>query len=185
MARPIRIQVKQLKELRAAIKRGETAVNIPRLRTLLATALMLIKDDAYRRLKEQTQTAAQLPEGWEHIEDALIVQEGKASRVATAFCKVFRRRAPQAFWIEYGHRIVGHKPGKKDTGGKVEPKPFFRPAVVAMRAAVRKAIRTALQAFMAEGFGFGKPVADTGDGDTEAPASGTSTQSRDERGRFI
>jgi HK97 gp10 family phage protein len=32
-----------------------------------------------------------------------------------------------ARWIEFGHRIVGHKPNKKDTGKHVPARPFMRP----------------------------------------------------------
>lgn len=36
-----------------------------------------------------------------------------------------------ASWVEYGHRIVGRRPGLKDTGNKVPPHPFLRPAFAA------------------------------------------------------
>lgn len=52
-----------------------------------------------------------------------------------------------ANFVEYGHRMVGHKPDKKELG-KVNPKPFMRPAaemaadpaVEAFRAAVEGVI---------------------------------------------
>lgn len=40
----------------------------------------------------------------------------------------FGRQGYIARFVEYGHRIVGHKPGKKDTGKRVPPHPFIRPA---------------------------------------------------------
>ena len=36
----------------------------------------------------------------------------------------------KAAWVEYGHRMIGHKPGKKDEG-MVQPHPFMRPAAEA------------------------------------------------------
>jgi len=122
----------------------ETAVEPQQVKPILAYALMAIKDEAYRLLRVLTKRTENLPAGWEHIEDALVVQEGKSDRVASAFCKVFRRAAPQAIWIEFGHRMVGHKPNKKDTGKFVTANPFFRPAIDIKRAEVRKRIKEGL-----------------------------------------
>lgn len=37
-----------------------------------------------------------------------------------------RKAGTVAYWLEYGHRIVGHKPRKVDTGKSVVPNPFVR-----------------------------------------------------------
>ena len=111
---------------------------------------MLIKNEAFSNLKALTQSTPNLPPGWEHIEDALVVQEGKSNTIARAFCKVFRKKSPQAIWIEWGHKIIGHKPHKTDLGKVVQPRPFFRPAIMAKRSAVRKAIRIGLQQLLAK-----------------------------------
>ena len=157
MARPVSIQIKQLKELQKAMKAGETCIEPADVKPILANALMLIKDAALANLRSITKRAENLPAGWEHIEDALTVQEGKSDRIATAFCKVFRKKAPQGIWIEFGHRIVGHKPGKKDTGKVVPARPFFRAAIDVKRTLVRKTIRVGLQKLLEKAFGFGKP----------------------------
>ena len=39
----------------------------------------------------------------------------------------FGKQGYKANWVEYGHRMVGHKPGKKALG-QVPPHPFLRPA---------------------------------------------------------
>jgi HK97 gp10 family phage protein len=39
-----------------------------------------------------------------------------------------REQAHVANWVEFGHRMVGHKP-KKKLLGQVEPHPFMRPAL--------------------------------------------------------
>ena len=36
--------------------------------------------------------------------------------------------AAVADWVDRGHRIVGHRPGLKDTGKRVPPHPFLLPA---------------------------------------------------------
>ena len=146
MARPVQITTKGLKELQKAIKKMETAIDPDQVKPILADALMLIKDKALEILRRLTKRAKHLPEGWEHIEDALVVKEGKSTRVASAFAKVFRRASPQAIWIEFGHRMVGH--GKKDTGKFVAANPFFRPAVDMKRAEVRKRINDGLKALL-------------------------------------
>jgi HK97 gp10 family phage protein len=40
----------------------------------------------------------------------------------------FGRQDYVARFVEFGHRIVGHKPNKKDTGKHVPARPFIRPA---------------------------------------------------------
>lgn len=39
----------------------------------------------------------------------------------------FGKQGHKALWVEYGHRMVGHKPDKKELG-TVEAHPFMRPA---------------------------------------------------------
>jgi hypothetical protein len=148
MARPISISTKGLKELQKAMKKFETAIEPKDVKPVLAYALMAIKDQAYTFLRALTKRAANLPPGWEHIEDALIVQEGKSDRVAMAFCKVFRRKAPQAIWIEFGHRMVGHKPGKKATGKFITANPFFRPAIDMQRKETRRRVNDGIKALL-------------------------------------
>jgi hypothetical protein len=40
------------------------------------------------------------------------------------------KQGPIAGWVEYGHRMIGHAPVKKQEG-QVEPRPFMRPAAEA------------------------------------------------------
>ncbi len=147
MARTARLQIKQLKELQSAMGAAAAGaiVSPAQVRPVLAKALLFIKDEAYRTLKSLTTSSKDLPPGWEHIEDALVIQEGKSDRVATAFCKVSRKKSPQAVWIEWGHRVIGPRPNRKDTGKTVAPRPFFRPAILSKRTATRRAIRIGLR----------------------------------------
>jgi hypothetical protein len=144
-----------LKRVQAQMKAAETAIEPKDLNPILADALMLIKDKAYSLLQALTKRATDLPPGWEHIEDALVVQKGKSDKIASAFCKVFRRKAPQAIWIEFGHKMVGHKPGKKDTDKFVTANPFFRPAIDINRAAVRKKITEGIKQLIELSVGSG------------------------------
>lgn len=132
------------------MKRMETAIEPKDLSPILAHALQPMREKALSLLRVLTKRTPNLPDGWEHIEDALVVSQGKSSRVASAFCKVFRKRAPQAIWIEFGHRIVGHKPNKKDTGRTVVAFPFFRTALDTTRKETLKRIREGVQELLLE-----------------------------------
>jgi len=136
----IRISTAGLKELQARMKRMEVALEPKDLNPILAGALKIFGDKYLSLLRTLTKRAQNLPSGWEHIEDAFAVKEGKSDRSASAFAKVFRKAAPQAIWIEWGHRIVGHKPNKKDTGKTVVAFPAFRTALDTTKASVKKAI---------------------------------------------
>lgn len=138
------------------MKAAETAIEPKDVNPLLADALEIVKAKALELLRRLTKRAVDLPEGWEHIEDALVVREGKSKRYASAFSKVFRRAAPQGVWIEFGHRMVGHKPGKKDTGKYVTANPFFRPAIDITRREVRQKITAGIRDLIARGVGIGR-----------------------------
>jgi len=155
--------VKQLKELQQAMKAGATAIDVDQVKPLLARAIDLIRAEALVNLQSgavrlggRLPLAKKFPDA-KHIEDVLKTSEGKSTRIATAWTKVLSKFAPQAIWIETGHKIVGHKPHLTDTGKMVSPRPFFRPAVMSKRTAVRKTIRVGLQELLSKAFGFGKP----------------------------
>lgn len=148
MARSINIAPKNLRELQKAMKRMETAIEPADVRPILAGALQIFKAKALELLRRLTKRSEHLPPGWEHIEDALEVREGKSRTIARAFAKVFRKASPQAIWIEFGHRIVGHKPKKKDTGKYVTANPFFRPAINITRKEMLKFVRNGVKALL-------------------------------------
>jgi hypothetical protein len=163
MARPVTINTKGLRDLQKMMKRMETALEPADVKPVLANALMLIKHTALALLNRLVKHShhKKFMMGWEHIAEALVVREGKSTRTASAFAKVFRKAAPHAIWIEYGHRIVGHKSrteqvssttsgkikrtAKRDTGKRARAFPFFRPAIDMNRAAVRKKIRDGIE----------------------------------------
>lgn len=148
MAKSVNIAPKNLRELQKAMKRMETAIEPRDVSPILAEALEIFKAKALEILRRLTKRTVDLPEDWEHIEDALVVKEGKSTKVARAFSKVFRRKAPQAIWIEFGHRMVGHKPRKKDTGKYVTANPFFRPAIDITRKDILKTVRNGVKGLL-------------------------------------
>lgn len=156
MAKGKSISVPALKQLTKQMQECETAIEPRHVKPLLAEALDLIRQKALELLRALTKRAVDLPQGWEHIEDALAVKEGKSASIASAYAKVFRRAAPQAIWIEFGHRMVGHKPRKKDTGKFVTANPFFRPAIDITRSEVRKKITEGIRDLIRRGVGIGQ-----------------------------
>jgi hypothetical protein len=150
LPRPINIAPKNLRELQKAMKYMETAIEPGDVRPILVRALMIFHAKALELLRRLTKRAIDLPPDWEHIEDAFIVQEGKSysRNVARAFAKIFRKAAPQAVWIEFGHRIVSHEPGKKDSGKYVNANPFFRPAINITRKEVLKTVRDGVRVLL-------------------------------------
>jgi HK97 gp10 family phage protein len=63
----------------------------------------------------------------------------------------FTKQAYKANFVEYGHRMIGHKPAKKDLG-KVEAHPFMRPAAEVSKEA---AVEAFVEAVMTELEGAG------------------------------
>jgi len=61
----------------------------------------------------------------EHLmTDIQVDAEGRGGRVDIGYGK----EGYKARLVEFGHRMVGHKPAKKDLGKAVQPHPFMRPA---------------------------------------------------------
>ena len=57
------------------------------------------------------------------VTDIFVDAQGKGGQASIGFGK----EGHVANFVEYGHRMVGHKPGKKELG-EVQPHPFMRPA---------------------------------------------------------
>lgn len=148
MARPINIAPKNLRELQKAMKYMETAIEPRDVKPVLAGALMIFRAKALEILRRLTKRSVTLPDGWERIEDNLTVKEGKSQTIATAFAKVFRKASPQAIWVEFGHKMIGHKPDKKDTGKFVTANPFFRTGLDMTRKAILKFVRDGVRALL-------------------------------------
>lgn len=136
MAKRTYISTVGLRELQERMKRMEVAIEPRDVTPILIAAVNLIRDQALINLRG---LGIKVKTG--NLEKSLITRASKSSTVASAWTKAGdKNRAPHAHLIEYGHRIVGRKPDKKDTGKMVTARPFFRPAVDAMRKRVRDMI---------------------------------------------
>ena len=60
----------------------------------------------------------------------------------------YKRGGNAAHLVEFGHRIVGPKPNKTDTGKRARAFPFMRPAWDAKRMAALRAVRADLSRFI-------------------------------------
>jgi hypothetical protein len=86
-----------------------------------------------------------------HVKDAVVfdVQVDPVLPVGVARIGFQGQAAHVALWLEYGHRMVGHAPGKQDLGF-VEPHPFVRrafdegvePAVDAFQQSISKTFQS-------------------------------------------
>lgn len=154
MAKPIRIATAGLRELQGRMKRMGTALEPKDLSPVLLQAVTLIRD---RALENYMALGLKVKTG--NLLRAFRAAASKSPTVAGAWTKAGTTgkkknqavSANHAHLIEYGHRIVGHRltaksfsrgmtSGKNDTGKRSRAFPFFRPAVDAMRAQVRKTI---------------------------------------------
>jgi HK97 gp10 family phage protein len=62
----------------------------------------------------------------------------------------FGKQGHVANFVEYGHRMIGHKPGKKELG-EVKPHPFMRPAAAASADAAVEAFTETLERELVSG----------------------------------
>jgi HK97 gp10 family phage protein len=63
-----------------------------------------------------------------HLRDAMVSNISLDAQLrGVSVSTGFGRAGNVALWVEFGHRLVGHKPGKKDIG-TVPAHPFMRPA---------------------------------------------------------
>lgn len=165
--RPVRIQIKQLKELQAALKRGESALDPKAVSRLIADALNLIREGALKNLLMNFQMRTG------NLAKSLItrITQSNSSTHFGAWTKAGGKQiAPHAHLLEYGHVMWrggrrsqgrGHQIGGARGGvvkrSRVEGRPFFRPAVDENRREVRKRIRVGLQKLLAESGLPGEP----------------------------
>lgn len=81
-----------------------------------------------------------------HLMDNIVIQvqvdpNGQGGIASVGFGKL----GHIAMWVEYGHRLLGHKPNKKEIG-TVQPHPFMRPAAAASSDAAVAAFSSSLEA---------------------------------------
>jgi hypothetical protein len=111
------INIKGIEEVTAALtKMPDRLVKNAFARALAASAVPIVE-----ALKPRTPVDTGLLQS-SIMADIQIDTTGKGGELAVGFGK----QGYVARMIEYGHRIVGHEPKKKDTGKVVAGKPFMR-----------------------------------------------------------
>lgn len=71
--------------------------------------------------------------------------EGRGGRARVGYGK----QGQKAMWVEYGHRLIGHKPGNKQIG-EVAAHPFMRPAADAAAEPAVEAFQNTLASELKE-----------------------------------
>jgi hypothetical protein len=140
-----------LKEVNAKLKQMDDSVSAASMTGLLLYAADAIRQRSVEILKSHTPRSTKERGGWAHLEDAIIAQAGKSTTYMKAWAKTVHKLAPQGLWLEFGHRIVGHKPNKKDTGKRTVARPFFRPAVMEMMPRVKQLINLGIKRMLEGG----------------------------------
>lgn len=162
MARVLKLTVKGLAEVNARLKEMEDSVSAASMKGLLLTCASLIKQRSIEILRSHTQRSIKNRPGWAHLEDAITAQSGKSETYMKAWAKTVHKLAPQGIWLEFGHRIVGHKQyfskagggftaRNSDTGKRTTARPFFRPAVDQTRSQVRTMIKDGIKRMLMGG----------------------------------
>jgi hypothetical protein len=79
------------------------------------------------------------------VTDVAIDSKGRGGRAQVGF----GRQGFKARMVEFGHRMIGHKPGLKDTGKVVRAHPFMRPAAATSGDAAIEAFTDSMRATFA------------------------------------
>lgn len=128
----IRFTTKGAREALAAINAVSKLFYPDAVQGALLPAGRYLRDDMRRRVKTGP---GHFPKGKGgiHLRDAIFATRGKQG-VRNIIIGVSSRRAPQAYWVEYGtaqHRLGKGSRGMTGTGAihpGAKPFPFFRPA---------------------------------------------------------
>jgi HK97 gp10 family phage protein len=119
-----------------------TVTGLGEVQRALAEAPRLIVANAYLKALQaaanviEQEVAIRTPERDEgsrneddaHLIDGLMTAVELDSQFRGGVAMVgFGKQGHKAMWVEFGHRMVGHKPGKKQLG-QVAARPFMRPA---------------------------------------------------------
>ncbi len=151
MAKPITVSFRGLKEVNAKLKQMDDAVSGTAMRGLLVAGADMIRQRSLEILQSHTPRSSKARGGWAHLRDAIIAQAGRSTTYVKAWAKTIHKIAPQGIWLEFGHRIVGHNPGKVETGKRTAAKPFFRPAVDQMLPQVKALINLGIRRMLEGG----------------------------------
>ncbi len=135
MAKSISIYFRNLKNVQDNLAEFGMRLDPQTLTDILYEEALKIRAKA----AENAQSIFQRKTG--NLEQSLVARPTKSTKRGGAWSKAWYKVAPHAHLLEFGHRIVGHKPAKMSTGKIVPARPFFKPAVEFMKAEIRASIR--------------------------------------------
>lgn len=151
MARPITVSFRGLKEVNAKLRQMDDAISAAAMRGVVLAGADMIRQRSVQILQSGVRRSTKNRPGWAHLEDAIIAQSGKSETYVKAWAKTIHKLAPQGLWIEFGHRVVGHKPKHAMTGKMTRAFPFFRRAVDEMVPKVKSLINLAIRRMLEGG----------------------------------
>jgi hypothetical protein len=151
MARGITVSFRGLKEVNAKLKQMDDSVNSTSMRSLMLAGADAIRARSLEILKSHTPRSSKARGGWAHLEDAIVAQSGKSETYMKAWAKTIHKLAPQGIWLEFGHKIVGHKPNMVSKGEMTKARPFFKPAVAEMLPRVKSLINLGIRRMLEGG----------------------------------
>lgn len=134
------IRIKGLEELDAKMLQMKNALGFQRLQDMCLESVTQMRNLAAANVRSHKDTGT--------LEKSLIAAPSKSRTHPGAWTKAAWATAPHAHLIEFGHRIVGHKPNKIDTGKVARAFAFFRPAVDALRAKTRADITATIRSLL-------------------------------------
>lgn len=135
--------------VKVAFGKALTAAAVPIVESLesrIPSRNNLFDEESFRSL-EGTAESGTLKDAL--VTDVALSQDGKGGVASIGFGKM----GHVANWVEYGHHLVGHAPGKRQLG-EVRPHPFMRPAADSSADAAIEAFAGSIEETMrAEGYG--------------------------------
>jgi hypothetical protein len=144
MANSIRLTVKGFEEFERKLARMQDSHKLNnRMRSVLVECAQDIKSLAAANIRRLFKRKTG------KLEQSMYASVGRTVN-PSAYVKAAFRVAAHARLLEFGHRIVGPKPNKKDTGKLVVARPFFRPAVDALKPRIKKKIAEKIRIFLME-----------------------------------
>lgn len=125
------------------------------LRALQAGADVIADEVEVRTPIKAEDTGGMLDKGV--LRESLMIQVTLDSQFRGGVAEVgFGKNGVVANWVEYGHRMVGHAPGKKEKG-VVPPHPFMRPAADASADRAIEAFANSIAQTVKNNFPQGTP----------------------------
>jgi HK97 gp10 family phage protein len=146
---PAGIVIKGLKETQAAMHEFPRLLVARAFVKALRAGIDVLAEELLARTPEREE--GDRDEDLQHLKDAIVSEVILTDQLDGGTASVgFGKLGHIANWLEFGHRMVTHKPGLKEVGN-VDPKPFMRPAFEAAAEQAMEAFGDVLQEELAGG----------------------------------